>query len=72
MAIRLERSGELIFIRGTADEPEKPRKESKYIQPGLWLVLVMLAGGVLFVGPDPLLDWAPVNHALRSVLTGIW
>jgi hypothetical protein len=72
MAIRLEKSGELMFIRGTADEPEKPKKWNKYIQPGLWLALIMLAGGVLFMGPHALLEWATVSHAFRSVLTAIW
>ncbi len=72
MAIRLERSGELIFIRGTPDEPEKPKKWAHYIQLGLWLVLIVLAGGVLFMGPHALLGWGTVSHAFRSVLTAIW
>ena len=72
MAIRLEKSGELILIRGSADEPEKPRKWIKYVQLGLWLVLIMLASGVLFMGPHALLDWATVSHAFRSVLMAIW
>lgn len=72
MAIRLEKSGELMLIRGTADEPEKPKTRSKYVQLGLWLVLITLAGEVLFMGPHALLNWASVNHALRSVLTAIW
>jgi hypothetical protein len=72
MAIRLEKSGELMFIRGTADDPEKSNKWNKQIQLGLWLVLIMLAGGVLFMGPHALLEWATVTHAFRSVLTAIW
>lgn len=72
MAIRLEKSGELILIRGTADEPETPKKWTKYVQLGLWLALILLASGVLFMGPDALLDWATVSHAFRSVLTAIW
>jgi hypothetical protein len=72
MAIRLERSGGLILIRGTRDEPEEPRKWIKYLQLGLWLALIMLASGVLFMGPHALLDWATVSHAFRSVLTAIW
>lgn len=72
MAIRLERSGELMFIRGTADKPEKPRTWKKYIQPGLWLVLALLVSAVLFMGPQSLLPWTTVTHAFRSVLTAIW
>jgi hypothetical protein len=72
MAIRLERSGGLIFIRGKADEPVKTRKLKKYIQPGLWLVLMLLVSGGLFMGPQALLTWATVTHAFRSVLTAIW
>jgi hypothetical protein len=72
MAIRLEKSGELMFIRGIADEPGKSNKWNKHIQLGLWLVLIMLVGGVLFMGPHALLGWATVTHAFRSVLTAIW
>jgi hypothetical protein len=72
MAIRLERSGELMFIRGVPDEPEKPRKRNKSIQLVLWLVLIVLASGVLFMGPHAPLDWATVNHAFRSVVTATW
>ncbi len=72
MAIRLERSGGLIFIRGQADEPEKAKEWKKYIQPGLWLLLALLVTGVLFMGPQALLPWTTVTHAFRSVLTAIW
>lgn len=72
MAIRLERSGELFFIRGTADELEKPKEWKKYVQPGLWLLLALLVSGVLFMGPQALLPWTAVTHAFRSVLTAIW
>ena len=72
MAIRLEKSGELMLIRGMADEPEKPRQWVKGIHLGLWLVVIALTSAVLFMGPHALLDWATVNHALRSVLTAIW
>ena len=72
MAIRLERSGGLMLIRGTADEPVKPQKWNKQIQLGLWLVLIMLTGGVLFVGPHPLLTWVSVGHVFKAVLAAIW
>ena len=72
MAIRLERSGELMLIRGIADEPEKPRKQNKLITLVLWLALIVVVGGVLFVGPNAPLDWATVNHAFMSAVTAIW
>jgi hypothetical protein len=71
MAIRLERSGELYFIRGVADEPEKPSKWNKRIELVLWLTLIVLASGVLFLGPHALVNWATVNHAFRAVVTAI-
>jgi hypothetical protein len=72
MAIRLERSGGLIFIRGKADEPVKTQKWKKYIQPCLWLALFLMVSGALFMGPQALLSWTTINHAFRSVLTAIW
>lgn len=72
MAIRLERDGGLMLIRGTADEPEKPRNGKKYIKTGLWLGLIALAGGVYLMGPHALLQWATVSHELKAVLTAIW
>jgi hypothetical protein len=71
MAIRLERSGELYFIRGAPDEPEKPSQWNKRIELVLWLVLIALASGVLFMGPHALLNWVKVNHAFRAVVTAI-
>jgi len=72
MAIRLERSGELMLIRGTADEPDEPRNSNKWVQLGLWLVLVALTTGVLFVGPHPLLEWAAVSHAFEYLMAASW
>ena len=69
MALRLERSGELMMIRGSADEPEEPRNPNKWVQRGLWLVLIALTTGVLFVGPHPLLEWATVSNAFKYLMT---
>lgn len=63
MAIRLERSGGLYFIRGGVDEPEPPKRRNNL---GLWLALIGLVA-LCFVGPQAL-DWAAANHTLRAFL----
>lgn len=66
MAMRLERSGGLIFIRGGPDEPEPPPPKSPWGLV-LWLVLMGLLGVVLFVGPDAP-GWPMVNQLYEVAL----
>lgn len=69
MSIRLEKSGELYFIRGNPKEPEPPMpKRSAGV--GLWLALTVLVGGVLFIGPHSL-SMADVSHALKALLSTV-
>ena len=69
MAIRLEKSGELYFIRGTADPPAKKKWSSRNSGGmGLWLVLALLVMGMLF--PLPIAAaWPSVSHALNGFLS---
>ena len=69
MAIRLEKSGELYFIRGSADPPAKKKGWSKSSGGlGLWLVLALLVMGMLF--PLPIAAALPtVSHVLKGFLT---
>lgn len=68
MGIRLERSGGLIFIKGTPDAPEPP--VNKYATVGLWLALVLFVGGVLFIGPHSL-TMADITHTFKSLLAAV-
>jgi hypothetical protein len=68
MGIRLERSGGLILIKGAPDPPEPPL--NKYATLGLWLALIILVGGILFIGPHSL-TMADVTHTFKSFLTAV-
>lgn len=69
MAIRLERSGGLIFIHGAPEEPEPPEGDN-FTSLGLWLALVILVIGVLFIGPHSL-SLADVGHTVKSLLAAV-
>lgn len=65
MAIRLEKSGELYLIRGTAEPPAKAKRTGKAF--GLWVVLMLLAMGVLF--PNPIASgWPLISHTIKGFL----
>jgi hypothetical protein len=68
MAIRLERSGGLIFIRGCKDEPEEGKGRGPEVC--LWLALVVLALGIYFV-PAKGFDLAAVNHTFNALMGAI-
>lgn len=67
MAIQLERSGGLYFIRGGPDPPEKSLGKRHL---GLWL---LLAGLVLTVVYAPALpsQWPAISHAIHGVLGAV-
>lgn len=69
MAMRLERSGGLIFIHGAPEEPQPP-KRNKFTGLGLWLALVILVIGVLFIGPHSL-SLADVGHTVKNLLAAV-
>ena len=72
MAIRLERSGGLIFIHGAPEDTETPKGKSKNRRRlGLLLALIALVMGLLFAGPHAL-GWPAVNHTLKALLAAIW
>ncbi len=72
MAIRLERSGGLFFIRGTHEEAPKPKWSRKRRRRlALLVALDVLVVGLLFAGPH-LLGWPVVRHTLRALLTATW
>ena len=65
MAIRLEKSGGLVFIRGVKAEPE-PEKRSN-LDVYLWLALFALVLGIYFV-PAKGLDLTAVNRTFNTLL----
>lgn len=68
MAIRLEKSGGLLLVRGVKAEPE-PEKRSG-LNVCLWLVLIALVAGIYFV-PAKGLDMAAVHHTFNALLGAI-
>lgn len=72
MAIRLEKSGGLYFIKGSPDEPATAKQERKiWRELGLWLALIALVTGALFFGPHAP-GWPAVNHISKALLAAIW
>jgi hypothetical protein len=67
MAIRLEKSGGLILIRGGEDPPEKVKRTGK----GLWLVFAVCVAGILYASPLAS-GWPAVAHAMKSFLAVVW
>ena len=68
MAIRLERRDGLTYIRGAPEDPEMPKRRSRNL--GLWLALIVLVTGALFV-PSNALSWTAVSHAFRAILAAV-
>ena len=72
MAIRLERSGELMMIYGTKDEP--PEQNDWYTRLhklGVFVVAVAVVTAAVLVGPY-VPGYAIVSHAVESVVAAIW
>ena len=72
MAIRLEKSGELILIHGTPDPPAKKKWWDKKPRGlGMWLVLTLLVAAVLFAG-TVVSGWPAVAHTVKGLLAAVW
>lgn len=72
MAIRLERSGELMMIYGTKDEPPEQRDwNTRRHKLGMLIVAVTAVTAVVLVGPY-VPGYAIVSHAVESVVAAIW
>jgi hypothetical protein len=71
MAIRLERSGGLIFIHGAPDPPV--RKMWWDMDPrglGFWLVLTLCVAGGLFAYPA-VSEWPAITHLVKDFLAAV-
>jgi len=72
MAIRLEKSGELMMIYGTKDEPEDQKDwNTRRRKLGVLAVAVAAVAAVVFVGPH-LPGYAMASHAFKSAVEAIW
>jgi hypothetical protein len=71
MAIRLERSGGLVFIHGSPDPPVQKKWWQK-VPGGLgpWLGLVALAA-VAIGAPHIVSGWPVLVHAVKGFLTAV-
>lgn len=69
MAIRLERDGDLIFVRGCPDPPKKQERRKRGL--GLWVVLVLLVAGGVFASPLAA-AWPTVLHTVKVFLAAVW
>jgi len=68
MAIRLEKSGGLILVRGNQEDRKAPGWWSRnHRELGLWVALAALLMAALFV-PAEALRWEAVDHALTALL----
>lgn len=68
MAMRLERDGNLIYVRGAPDPPKQPERRKRGL--GLWVVLVLLVIGVVFaslLAPA----WPAILHSVRGFLASL-
>lgn len=63
MAIRLEREGNLIYVRGGPDPPKKQERRNV----GLWVVLALLVLGTVFASPLAS-AWPTVLHTVQGFL----
>ncbi|MEJ2008840.1 MAG: hypothetical protein P8Z30_11910 [Acidobacteriota bacterium] len=66
MAIRLEKDGGLIFIRGGPDPPKKQGSRNM----GLWLMLAVLVMGVVFASPLAS-GWPAISHTVHGFLAAV-
>lgn len=68
MAIRLEKSGGLIVIRGSAPERKKPGWWSRnHRDLALWVALTVLLLAALFV-PAEALRWEAIDHTVKGLM----
>jgi len=72
MSIRLEKSGELMLIYGTKDEPDDQENwDTRRSKLGVIAVAVAVVTAALFLGP-----YVPghelVSNALKSIVAAIW
>ncbi len=75
MAIRLEKSGELMMIYGTRDEQEDQYDQqewhSRRSKLGVLAVAIGVVVALFLLGPH-LPGHVLISHAIKSVISAIW
>jgi hypothetical protein len=72
MAIRLEKSGELMMIYGTRDDQDDQREwNTRRSKLGVFAVAVGVVAAVVFLGPH-IPGYALISHAIKAVVKAIW
>lgn len=72
MAIRLEKSGGLIFVHGAPDPPVKKKtwwsKKPRGLGP--WIVLALFIAGALFA-ESAASEWPAVAEAVKNLIAAV-
>jgi hypothetical protein len=72
MAIRLEKSGELMMIRGIREELDDQKEwNNKRSKLGVLVVAILAVTAVVFIGPH-VPGYAIVSNAFKSFVAAIW
>lgn len=72
MAIRLEKSGELMMIYGTRDDQDDQRDwNARRSKLGVLAVAVGVVAALFFLGPI-VPGYALISHAIKAVVAAIW
>lgn len=72
MAIRLEKSGELMMIRGIRDELDDQKEwNTKRSKLGVFLFAIVAVTTVVFIGPH-VPGYAILSNACKSFWAAIW
>lgn len=68
MAIQLQKSGNLLFIRGRPDPPER---QGRTWNMGLWLLIGLLLLGAIYA-PELPSKWSAVSHTFQTLFSAVW
>jgi hypothetical protein len=72
MAMRMERSGELIMVYGNNDEPDAQKEWStRRRKLGVLVFAIVAVTAAVFVGPH-VPGHEIISHALKTVFEAIW
>lgn len=72
MAIRLEKSGELMLIYGTNDEPNDQMEwDTRRRKLGVFMVAVAVGTAAVLVAPY-MPGYEIISNAFKSVVAAIW
>ena len=72
MAMRMEKSGELIMVYGDNDEPDAQKEWStKRSKLGVLVVAIVVVTATVFIGPH-VPGYEIISNACKAVVAAIW